>query len=715
MPEMVLGGCTAEPLAAYLKALGVLRLIGEQADSAAAGCWRGEVFVLETKLTVAEIEDFFVDRYAPTPVISPWNSGSGFGADDATKSKTAYGAVRALRSSANPRLAAYRRSIDVAITLAERADWSGLSKEDQVALCRSSLPDEALAWLDAAVVLTSDSRTFPPLLGTGGNDGRLDFGSNVMQRVLSVIPTDIGQAPAMSAAYLGAALFADADVPLQEMAIGQFDPMAAGGPGSSPSGSASGLANPWDFVLLFEGAMLFASSVARRFGSSGPSATAVPFTVEQVRAGYGSAAVESSRGELWAPLWRDPTTSSELRRFIGEARLEFKGQQARTGLDAARALASLGVDRGVESFVRYGFLERNGLSTFCVPLGRYHVAERDRGATALLGQLDGWLRRLERVSNLPASISAAIRRVNDEQFRLSVDNSITAVGLQRVLVEIAHLEHLVARSRTARDGVGTRLPALPASEWLPLIEEKDGSAKLDLAIALSSLRGEHDARGWLRTALVDIQGGRAPVDGFRQRRLVDVLADALIADLVNHRPARTDESTGDDGIRRAGCFGRALALPAMADSVKALLFGMIDEGRLEQLVGACLLFDWRGARRSADQRRAELKPDDVLPAAFALLKPCFHHHPIPGLRRELRGEAQWVRLMLARRTERAAESALRALRLAGQRPVVHSAIAAARGVDGARLAAACLVPLSTAEIVTMLNRVVMPKPETENR
>jgi len=35
--EIVLGGCTTEPLSNYLKALGILRIVSEQADPEARG------------------------------------------------------------------------------------------------------------------------------------------------------------------------------------------------------------------------------------------------------------------------------------------------------------------------------------------------------------------------------------------------------------------------------------------------------------------------------------------------------------------------------------------------------------------------------------------------------------------------------------------------------------------------------------------------------
>ena len=81
-----LDGCAPIPLASYLKALGVLRLVsspgnnvnGEAADSAARGWWQNERFHLRTRLDRKALLRFFLDDYAPSPIISPWNGGSGF-------------------------------------------------------------------------------------------------------------------------------------------------------------------------------------------------------------------------------------------------------------------------------------------------------------------------------------------------------------------------------------------------------------------------------------------------------------------------------------------------------------------------------------------------------------------------------------------------------------------------------------------------------------
>jgi CRISPR-associated protein Csx17 len=68
-----LAGCRPTPLASYLKALGVLRVVSEQSDPTAAGFWRDERFHLQTRLDKNSLRHFLLQEYAPTPIIAPWN------------------------------------------------------------------------------------------------------------------------------------------------------------------------------------------------------------------------------------------------------------------------------------------------------------------------------------------------------------------------------------------------------------------------------------------------------------------------------------------------------------------------------------------------------------------------------------------------------------------------------------------------------------------
>ena len=164
-------------------------MLGEQADPDTAAAWTPDGLAVTT--TVDDIAPWLADSYIPTPVLSPWNSGSGFGAKD----KEPLVRLNALRGHPSPRLARFQEAIRLAEGVAADARAKGWisdkaadgDKRRVVQEFRNRCPDELLPWIDAAVVLTGDDVVFPPLLGTGGNDGRLDFSTNFHQCLLDVI------------------------------------------------------------------------------------------------------------------------------------------------------------------------------------------------------------------------------------------------------------------------------------------------------------------------------------------------------------------------------------------------------------------------------------------------------------------------------------------------------------------------------------------------
>lgn len=694
MSELRLEGCTAEPLAGYLKSIGLLRIIAAQADPGVRARWSGDTFVVDTTMSLADLIDFVVTRYVPTPIITPWNGGSGFGRDDATKSKTAFEAVAMLRASRDPRLATYRSTIDAAFRLTAQDGWNDLDKVEQVSLCRGTLPDEAVDWIDAAVVITTNSRSFPPLLGTGGNDGRLDFGSNFMQRVGDVLGVATKVRPAAElAALVRDALTGSSAGRLDLAAIGQFDPAAAGGPGSSGSGSADSLANPWDFMLLFEGAIAFASGVSRRFGASS-SRSAMPFMVEGVAAAYGSAASENSRGEFWAPLWRTKATAGEVLRLVAEGRAEYKGHQARNAVDVSRALASLGVDRGIDEFVRYGFLERNGLSTFCVPVGRLRVRERQR--VGVLGDLDWWINQVRWASPLPAAASQLLRAIDGHNVRISQTDG--PAELQELLFDVSQLERLVGRSRALREKA-PRLESLKASDWVSLLD--DGTPEFEIAVALASFRRPGERTGWLRRLLTDERWeGRAPaVVGFGQRPLNVVLTDCLAQ--VSMR-----SEAPEAGDPRGSWCGPCEATWASSRAFFQFSTGQCDSDRVFRLLSGLLLLDWRFSSWTPPTRGTSISLNRI-PTPIAALKPVFHHRGLGSLlpsRRPLRADRSVARLLQTGHLDRAIDSALRTIRIAGCPPITTRAGLAGR-IATSDVAAALLVPVSDATARRLLNRV----------
>src|SRR5438874_6145998 len=125
MNTIRLEGCEVEPLGSYLKALAVLRLVTEQVDSKARGWWVPACFCLETILGQDGLVQFFLERYAPTPILSPWNGGSGFYPKDRKVG------MEAITTSTGDRFSVYRDAIQKARQIAGVGEEKGASKGEE--------------------------------------------------------------------------------------------------------------------------------------------------------------------------------------------------------------------------------------------------------------------------------------------------------------------------------------------------------------------------------------------------------------------------------------------------------------------------------------------------------------------------------------------------------------------------------------------------------
>lgn len=710
MNEFVLPGCRLEPLGSYLKALGVLRLVAEQEDQAATGRWDGDEFVLGTELDEVGLVDFFMDRYRPTPLVAPWNGRSGFDPED---DRPASGQrLRAFEQSDESRCAAYREAIAAARAVVAELTEKGIGRDKEkatwVEACRAALPDAAVRWLDAVAVLTAAGDVaFPVVLGgAGGVLGSMDLSGNFLLHLGTVLRLEPRPLPRGTVEELLCfSLFRAGTPKLADASVGAFDPGASG---------ADALVNPWDFVLLLEGALLFASAAARRLGSDPWAAS--PFMVAATAVGFGSRADgERGRGELWAPVWRRPASLVELERFIGEGRASWSGRQARDGLDFVRAAASLGVDRGVDEFVRHVFVERLGQSLIAVPVAR--VQARAATSVPLLAQLDRWLYAVRRAGPL-SSIEAALRRVDDAQFTLAQHGG-SAELVRAVLVRTAELEALIARSRLASTDKVTRpIGGLDGESWMSALD--DGSAEYRLAAALVSQRDrwarglpedqrDHAAFGlYLRRVRLSDDGrslewavDRSLVaEAVTSQPIVGTLAAFLARRAVDARRAlAVDAAAAGDtvvvpqrGLRIAFQTRRAAAL----SDVVSLLDGSLDELALREFVyGLALL-----GRLPIDppQEGPLLR---VVPPAYAVLAPFFAGRAVcrwaadgSTAEVELRIDPLWPRLLASGRVSDVLVGALLRLRIAGFDPALRSPERVAAAVDPARLAAALAVPIA---------------------
>jgi CRISPR-associated protein Csx17 len=612
--ELRLEGCTPEPLMAYLKALGVLRIVTEQAERGVCGRWRDGVFVLQSNLDREGLIHFFLEHYRPTPIIAPWAGGSGFfGADNRV-------ALDAIVKSGSGRLTEFAALINqVRGTLMELRIKSKPSPEEKERLLRRyrrDMPDGFVDWMDTALVLQTAGQSFPPLLGTGGNDGRLDFTQNYIQRLISLGFGSDALVPG-AAEWLRQTLYAEPARDMISAAVGQFDPGRAGGPNATMGMEGSALVNPWDFILMLEGALILAGAATRRLGVGQHDRASFPFTVRPSTVGYGSEAYAEeadSRGEIWLPLWQTQASLGELRLVFAEGRAETNGHQSRDAVDFARAASSLGTDRGIDAFVRYGFLRRSGKSFVATPLGTFPV--RSHHATDLLREADPWLDSLRwSVSgdDVPTRFRTSRHRVETSIFDYCryAHGEDDSSWFQPVISALGAAERELGIGDAPPDKRRVRKPfAGLSSEWLNAGD--DGSREFRLARSLAFMTGGLNKTGPIRNYMEPVEwnkgawwwsdrGGRVVWSGGDLARNLGAILIRRIMDA---------QKAGETPLPLASLFPTSLA------DVAAFASGQTDDQKLEELLWGLILVNSQGAARPRTY------PDEafVLPRAYALLK-----------------------------------------------------------------------------------------------
>ncbi len=800
-----LPGCTPAPLASYLKALAVLRIVSEQRDPAARGWWAGDVFHLESELDQPGLVRFFLEAYYPTPMVAPWNGGSGFAEGDRTDARDA------IRASTEPRFEEYRRTIDeilkwpelppsgltlddllkrvektaarregkaqrdiletisdarnavarameafrstpLALTIEQleaetknieedvklakktRQSFQHLQeqvnlvkdlvkaaskvrtilkkehrkseKEDLVRACRDRLGEGTVEWLDAAVAIgIGDEAQYPPLLGVGGGEGRLDYTNTFMTRVVNVLLD--GKASAYAESLLRNALFGEATGGLVVGAVGQYDPGRAGGYNQGPGIEHKDFpTNPWEFILALEGTISWASGVTVRQGMTTRRTLASPFTVRGARAvGYGSAAhadQQDARAEVWTPLWSRPVTYRELRALLAEGRAEVGGRRARNTIEFAEAAASLGVDRGIREFVRYSLLKRRGDSYVALPAGRFPVRLRTesdliRQLDPILARLDFFLRRFGQ-GGPPARLAAARRGIDEAIYAVLLHGG--PARLKAVVAAIGRMERPLAQRDPGKEPRLTAPLSGLGATWV--VGADDGTVEVRIAAAFASI-GATGQVGPLRANLAPIDPGRPRVWAKRgaQTAWTGRSIAARIATVLRRRMLDAE---------RLGCEANPLRgeLSLHPADIAAFIDGNVDEDLIEDLLFGFTWVRWddRSAVRGG---LAELKTRWSVPVepreirrSYALLKLLFLPEPVRSAGGEelyVRSEPTVVPLLCAGRVDEACRVAQRRLYAAGLAPVRASFVASE---DGLRLAAALLLPIGGSRRISRL-------------
>ncbi len=781
--EYALDGCKHEPFSAYLKALGVLRIVGEQKDKNIRGYWKSDTFVIDTNLTRETLVEFFMNEYSPTPIVSPWNGGSGFFQGDnkdaineiidstSERFKTYRETIEKIKSWKNlmkqdfpfsrimddveslmkqGNQKANRKKLDLikklnstrsylsncenkwiseyvnkypleqliervneytdtntkvklpqdfisnikSINTAFYEHFRKTSKTGIVRKCRNYLDSKVVEWLDSAVLFDpEDELYYSPILGTGGNEGNLEYSNTFMANLIKIL--NVGQQGLnrpQSENLLKNSLFAEPVSNLISSKIGKFNPGRAGGANQGFGIEEKDFpVNPWDFVLLMEGTILWSSSIGKRQGIS-TGIPRSPFTVYSSPVGYSSALPENKDlYEIWVPLWSNPVEIGELKAFFSEGRAKISRKSARTGLEFAEAVASLSVDRGISEFSRYAILERRGKSFAVVPAGKFKVEYRRevdliRELNPILAEIDSFLKGFN--SNPPGVLSSLRLRIDQQMY--STLSHGGPFEMRKLMACIGSFEKLISKRDPKREPKIKRPFSGLSMKWL--LNSNDGSVEFRIASALASITAA-DKLGSIRSNIepVNPEKENTWAEGIGQysyigNSLSDKLGKVLIRRVIDAERYSSEKNPLSSSIRLS-----------LSDIVK-FITNKVDDTLIENLLFGMMWIRWKSneAKDIIDEfnrRNKGSQSFEIVPSSWALLKLLFLQECITnneGNKLWIKPEISIITLLKAGKIDEACQIARRKLHAHGLDPI-GSRFPDISGGD--RMAAALLFPV----------------------
>ncbi len=554
------------------------------------------------------------------------------------------------------------------------------NKKTILPLCRSRFSESALPWIDAVYALQKDGQAFNPILGTGGNEGRLDLSNNFMQRLVDLF---IAGDPEKTLALFNSSVFGAVCPGLSKAKIGQYDPGRAGGYNQGMEVETKDFKiNPWDFILTLEGAIVLAGAVVRRHPTEERSLFTAPFTVFFSPVGFSSSAYEETgRYETWLPLWPNPTTYVEIKYLFGEGRSTVGRKVARTGIDFSKAVGTLGVDRGINGFERYAYLQRRGQSKVALPLGRIKVQYKPE--LELLNELDPLMGSLDRFmrdfKNVPATFQSTRQNIDEAIFACCQNSD--PLHFSNLVRAIGNLEKLIAmRDRAKKPALARPLFGL-SPRWITYCD--DGRPEIRLAASFASIK-RTDEVGSIRSNMA----GLDPTNPWRwsegkgQRHWYGNSATERLAAVLSRR-LMDAEKTATSRIPIES------DLPISAYDVLPFLWNECDDIKMEELLWGFTTIDWKklGLKQLRKCWRQPLNTHP-LSRTWCLLKLLHFPGKIRGISTKI--EPRIAYLLVAGRIKDACNVAINRLHVSGLHPFK---VTYEEQVNPTRLLASLLAPV----------------------
>ena len=511
-------------------------------------------------------------------------------------------------------------------TKKKRADL----KPSIVAAMRNAWAESGVDWFDACLSLEEDAR-FGFLYGTGGNEGSADITNNFWELIEEVIGLPTPRADSLD--LLLASVFGDSRIGGTSRTAGQHFPLAAGSSNCGQDFFSSSSTNPWDVVLMMEGAILFAGATTKRLSQLGKGKSAFPFMIDHLATDEPSTSTKDEakqdaqiircRAEFWMPLWSSPASLPAICALISEGRLQRpSGERTEHSLHAMEAIKSLGVSRGIDTFHRVALFERRGKGYYLASSLGFHPTSRSSASVvSQLTELDDFrqqvYRNLLEGPGIPERVMRARQRFHSALATLlerdEYSNIPISESLRGILVAASNIEREVVLLKD-RSTLLKPSRALD-SAWL---RSDDNCHEYRLARSIAGITawGEIPSDGRTIPAVESIRANLLPV----ARRGNGWVWDDTSHSAVWSRGAPLEVNLAAVLRRRLidaqKCSRDSLPLwsshGAGFGDLLAFWHGEINDGRLADLIHGLALVDageWFAAAIDDRQQRGEPTPD----------------------------------------------------------------------------------------------------------
>jgi CRISPR-associated protein Csx17 len=496
-----------------------------------------------------------------------------------------------------------------------------------------------------------------------------------------------------------------------------FDGGAVGGPNASQGFERDSLGNPWSIIFCIEGTIMLAGCIAKRLGILSGATPSFPFQTRLTPTSMDSYSDKESTGrEIWLPLWNSFTGIGEIEALFSEGRASVGKRTSSRGVDFARAVASLGVDRGIRSFQRYAIVKgRVGGDNYntSTSFGRFDV--RARPDVDLLKEADTWLDRYRGAASgdkVPPRFSSALRRIESAIFVFCRFGG--AARFAEILCAFGNAERQLALGEKFRKDKQIRPLSRLSPEWTQAAD--DNSTEFLLARALAGIFDPEKKVEPIRSNFEPVLFGK-----WKEGDFCDVWNNAgLPNNLISVLERRLMDA------EKRGCQNLPLASHhrATINAIATYIAGGIDDGRIEELLWGMILVDHHKPQENksplyiAEEGQEEGGNESPLPRPYAFLKLLFLPHGlnVGDTVISARPEPAITALLRAGRAKEACAIAARRLKSSGLTPMTYQRGGKLLnevdwqidGIEPMRLGAALLFPVSIQGINHLKQMVIRP-------